>query len=196
MGPLALSLVLRLSPVTLAHWAAWATGQPAEVAQRLVGVCYRESRCRPLSLHELDERLGVSAWGGQTQLHRRGRERGLDDPGHLDPDCQPKRRPGPAGWTAWDWSTRGAFGLQAAAHWQYLPRCYHPKILDHVLVSALVAARKWAAKCPTEREFARRRRTAAEDRQRLGWCAARRRRPDLTVVTRSGRRGSQAAPPR
>jgi hypothetical protein len=150
MGPLLLATLLRLGPVSAAHFAAEAEGLPVEVAERLVGVCYRESRCRPHGLHVLDAWVSHRAWRGQVRL------------GHIDPECQPYRDP--------EWATRGAFGLSAADHWRYLPKCYKPEILDHTLVSALVASRKWAKRCSSK--------------TRRGWCRARQRRLDLSARSR------------
>jgi hypothetical protein len=80
--------------------------------------------------------LSRKSWRGQVKL------------GHLDAECQP--------YGDSMWSTRGVHGLNASVHWEYLPACYQPEILDIVLVSSLVAARKFRKRC--------------EDAPREGWC--------------------------
>jgi len=143
-GSLVLALMLSSSPATAAHLAAALEGQPARVGGYLERVCWRESRCTAIDVHEIDEHGSRRGWVGQVKL------------GHLDPECQPYR-PG-------EWATRGAFGLAAASHWNYLPPCYQPQILDIPMVSALVSARKWKARCERPR------------RARPGWCRVGRRR--------------------
>ena len=144
LGSLALALMLSSSPAAAAHWAAALTGQRPAVGDYLERVCWRESRCQPLDVHEIDEHGSRRGWVGQVKL------------GHLDASCQPYR--------AGEWATRGAFGLAAASHWSYLPACYQPQILDIPMVSALVAARKWEARCERPRGA------------RPGWCRVGRRR--------------------
>jgi len=132
---IALALLLSWHPPYAARLASVLTGRP-DLAPVLVRICRRESRCRPIGVHDIDAHLSARGWWGQRRL------------GHIDPSCQPYGRGG--------WGTRGAWGLSAASHWHYLPRCYRPEILDYPLVSALVAARKYAAEC--------------EPRPRSRWC--------------------------
>jgi hypothetical protein len=113
-------------PETLAYVAAMEVGEPA-IAPALVGICWRESRCSPVAVHEGDAHLSRRGWRSQVRL------------GHLDPTCQPYARG--------QWATRGAWGLSAASHWSYLPACYQPAALDDLLTSARVAARKYIARC-------------------------------------------------
>lgn len=127
---LLLGLWIRLSPVTAAHLAAHITGQPKPDAagHRLAAICHRESRCTAMGVHVLGAYVSEPEYHGQVRL------------GHLDPTCQGNT---PVG----RWGPRGAWGLSAASHWRYLPACYQPEILDQTLVSAIVAARKWKARC-------------------------------------------------
>lgn len=135
---LTLAALATLDPVEAAHAAAAIAGRP-DLADDLVRVCMRESRCERVGIHARDAWLSASSWGGQVQL------------GHLDPDCQPRGR---------GWATRGAWGLNAAAHWPYLPACYPAAVLDVPIVSAMVAVRKLIRHC--------------EGRRRVSWCPARR----------------------
>lgn len=121
-------------PSTAAGFAAAAWGRP-DIADDLRAVCYRESRCRAIGVHEIDRHLSSIGWRGQVSL------------GHLDPECQPYRDG--------QWATRGAWGLSAASHWNYLPPCYPPEVLDIPIVSAWIAAQKYIALC---------------DDTRAGWC--------------------------
>lgn len=130
---------LALSPRPAAWLAALVHGRP-DIAPALVRVCERESRCQRIGVHARDAHLSRVSWGGQVQL------------GHLDAECQPYgqgRR----------WATRGAFGLNAADHWQRLPPCYWPEVLDVPLVSALVSAGKYLDRCEPARDSS--------------WCPAR-----------------------
>ena len=123
--------------VRLAAWiVCLLLGRP-DVAPELLKICTRESRCQPIGVHEGDSHLSWRGYHGQVRL------------GHLDPSCQPYVPRG--------WATRGAWGLSAASHWQFLPACYQPQALDLPLVSAWVAAQRWLAWC---------------DRpgRRRGWC--------------------------
>ena len=100
-----------------------------ELLEPLLKVCHRESRCDPaVRVHAIDDHLSSRGYRGQVEL------------GHLRPWCQPYREGA--------WATRGAWGLSAASHWEYLPPCYPPWILDIALVSAVVAARKHLRRCP------------------------------------------------
>ena len=121
-----LLLASLLPPRPAAHVAAWAVGEPS-IASALLAICHRESRCKPIRVHHGDDDGSRGAWLYQTRV------------GHLDPQCQPYGRGG--------WATRGAWGLSAASHWQFLPDCYQPQILDVPIVSAYVAARKYLSVC-------------------------------------------------
>jgi hypothetical protein len=90
-------------------------------------VCLREFNCQRIGVHRGDAGGSRSGWLGQVAL------------GHLDPACQPYKRGA--------WATRGPFGLSAASHWQFLPDCYEPEVLDVPLISARVAAKKYLARC-------------------------------------------------
>jgi hypothetical protein len=154
VGSWALALALSLSPPAAGRWALVYVGldpgakdrytDRLTFGERIERICQRESRC--ISAPELSSRVGIhvrdamisrSSWLGQVRLE------------HLDPECQP--------YVDGHWATRGPWGLNAAVHWQYLPECYQPEILDIVLVSAIVAARKFARRC------------AGGDPE-LGWC--------------------------
>lgn len=125
----AVAVAVSLEPVTAAHVVAYAHGRPG-LADGLVEVCRRESRCLRIGPHKIDADLDPSdGYRGQVRL------------GHLRPWCQRYRENA--------WHTRGAFGLSAASHHAYLFPCYPPEILDVPLVSAWVAARKMLARCST-----------------------------------------------
>jgi hypothetical protein len=147
VGSLALALALGLGPQSASRWALWAVGGNPEArdtyrdrhthGERLESISWRESRwCWDAGVHVRDSYLSRRSWLGQVSL------------GHLDPECQP--------YEDGMWSTRGVHGLNASVHWQYLPECYAPELLDIVLVSSLVAARKFRRRC--------------EDAPRVGWC--------------------------
>lgn len=128
MNPLLLKLILlvHLSPVQAAYIAAWEIGR-LDIAPALVAICDRESDCKNIGAHEIDAHLSGHGWRSQTRM------------GHLNKECQPYVRGG--------WATRGAFGLSAASHWEYLPECYSPDVLDSPLVSARVSAEKYLKRC-------------------------------------------------
>ncbi len=123
-----LGLLLRLAPtpVEAAYIAAVEIGRP-EIAPALVAVCMRESNCTKMGAHDIDAHLSLGGYFGQVKL------------GNLNRECQPYVRGG--------WATRGAFGLSAASHWEYLPECYQPWVLDDNLISARVAALKYVRRC-------------------------------------------------
>jgi hypothetical protein len=115
-------------PRAAARLAAQVEGDP-HLAEPLLQICHRESRCKPtVGVHAIDHHLSSRGYRGQVAL------------GHLRPWCQPYQEGA--------WATRGAWGLSAASHWEYLPPCYPPWVLDIALVSALVAARKYSRRCP------------------------------------------------
>lgn len=134
-----IALIALLEPVQAAHAVAWLHGRP-DMAAELVSICHRESRCTRIGLHRNDaDRDPSDGWRAQVRM------------GHLRAWCQP--------YTPDTWSTRGAWGLWAAAHWRYLPPCYQATWFDVPAVSAWVAARKWLARCDGQR--------------RRGWCHTR-----------------------
>lgn len=133
----AIILHILLSPTIATHVVGAALDRQ-DLVDDVLAICHRESRCEPVGVHERDAHLGVG-WYGQVRI------------GHLDPDCQPYR--------ARQWATRGAWGLSAASHWPYLPRCYAPEALDNPWTSAVVAFQKYERECLTKR------------RKRRGWCA-------------------------
>ena len=160
VGLLALGTVLAAAPsnpagytgrdvVAAARYAAdhvpdLTDAEREEVRAALVAICHRESRCLPVGPHEGDLHLAEGGgWYGQVRL------------GHLDPSCQ-RVQDGP-------WSTRGAWGLSASSHWEYLPRCYKPGWLDLPRVSAWVAAQKYVRRC-------------LHKPRRPGWCGRKPRR--------------------
>lgn len=113
-------------PNAAAVVASVLVGRP-DIADDLQAICFRESRCSLVEAHDIDAHLSPRGWRSQVRL------------GHLDPECQPYK--------AGAWATRGPWGLSAASHWPYLPDCYQPHWLDVPLVSAVVAARKYLARC-------------------------------------------------
>jgi hypothetical protein len=152
LGPVALALALSLSPPAAARWALLAEGlDPAamdgrrDLAGQLERICQRESRCASspstsarVGIHVRDAASSRRVW---RKMVRRGA---------IDPECQP--------YEAGAWSTRGPWGLMAALHARWLPRCYQAHWLDVPLVSAIVAARKYLEQCEPA------------PRPRRGWC--------------------------
>ena len=137
-----LVLLLNLGPAEAIEEAARRVGRP-DIAPQLMKVCRRESRCEAIGVHEVDARPEASSYRGQVRL------------GHLDESCQPR-----GDWKRW--GTRGMMGLNAADHWQWLPECYEPEMLDTPIVSAMIAARKYLKHCD------KRNRTSS-------WCPTRKR---------------------
>jgi hypothetical protein len=113
--------------VRLATWVVCLVLGEPDLVKPLLEICERESRCQPIGVHNVDAHLSWRGYHGQVGL------------GHLDPDCQPYEPRG--------WATRGPWGLSAASHWEYLPRCYSPAALDVPIVSAWVAARAYQRRC-------------------------------------------------
>ena len=126
----------QLSPKVAAFAVAYLAGR-ADLADDLIAICHRESRCRNQGAHEIDAHISGREYRGQVRL------------GHLRPWCQ---RPAQGGW-----ATRGAWGLSAGAHWRWMPPCYQPDWFDSPVVSAVVALRKYEARC-------------VKRRQTKGWC--------------------------
>ncbi len=125
---LVLLRVLLTNPVAASHAAAWATAQP-ELAQELVKICRRESRCMLVSVHEKDAHAG-------PLMHYKALKVGW-----LDRECtwhhgQSRR-----------FSTRGAHGLSAAYSLRFLGACLPPEVLDIPIFSALAAARRARYMC-------------------------------------------------
>ena len=141
---LTLALLLSLSPDPAIEVAARLEGLETWEVARLRGICWRESGCSTIAAHEIDAWGSRRGWRSQVRL------------GHLDASCQPYEPKA--------WATRGAWGLSAASHWAYLPACYLPHWLDVPLVSAIVAVRKWRARCVRGGRLAS---------DRPGWCRAR-----------------------
>lgn len=137
------------NPKVAAVVASLLVGDPG-VAEPLMRVCQRESRCQAIGVHAVD--AGLPAYWGQVKL------------GHLDPSCQ-QYQPG-------QWATRGAFGLSASSHWEYLPRCFQPWWLDVPLISAWVAAQKYVRRC------------TGPSRKRRSWCPIRKRRTNVLHIVR------------
>lgn len=98
-----------------------------EIADELLRICHRESRCTAVDVHAIDSHLSDRGWRSQVAL------------GHLNPACQP--------WEPGAWATRGPFGLSASSHWEYLFPCYPPEILDIAFISTYVAAKKYLKRC-------------------------------------------------
>jgi hypothetical protein len=95
---------------------------------RLAGVCQRESRCRPVGIHEQD------AWAGR-RAYRKAVARGwLDPAGCIFHHGSPER-----------FSTRGGTGQIAAYALRFIDGCWPPEILDIPAVDALAARRRAAS---------------------------------------------------
>ncbi len=142
MVGLLISILYTLPPRAAAHVAAWLIGAP-EIGDALERVCERESRCERIGVHGVDKQWSRPAWLFQTRRRHRGRRGYIG----LRAWCQTYDGGG--------WGTRGAFGLNAAAHWQFMPPCYQAWWFDVPIVSALVSAAKWRAVCAPPRK---------------GWC--------------------------
>jgi hypothetical protein len=108
----------------------WSPPQP--VARLLYGglahVCERESRCRPVGIHERD------AWAGRI-AYRKAVARGW-----LDPESCVFHHGSPE-----RFSTRGPSGQIAAYALRHLPGCWPPEVLDIPAVDALAAHRRAAS---------------------------------------------------
>jgi hypothetical protein len=152
LGSLSLALALSLSPPAAGRFALLATGVELElrdgrrgVAEQLERLCQRESRCSsaPAVSHEVGIHVRDAASSRRVWRKMVGR-------GALDPSCQP--------YVDGAWATRGPWGLMAALHARWMPRCYQAHWFDIPLVSALVAARKYMSQCEPQ------------SRPRRGWC--------------------------
>lgn len=126
-----------LSPKLAIYLASIIVGRP-DIADDLISICHRESRCKPIQAHAIDAHISNREWFGQVRWK------------HLNPSCQKRKAEG-------GWATHGILGLSAGAHWQYLPKCYQPTVLDNPFVSAIIGARKYVARC-------------WQENRRRGWC--------------------------
>jgi len=119
---LSLALPIQVPPRMAAHIVTAAVGRP-DLADDLIAICRRESRCQAIGAHSGDAHISPREYWGQVRL------------GHLNRTCQPYVPNG--------WATRGAFGLSAGAHWKYMPLCYRPEWFDYPLVSAAISLKKY-----------------------------------------------------
>lgn len=105
---------------------------PCAVAKRinkkLVAIAWRESRCRAVGRHKID------GWM-EPIVYRRAVRAGILQPG----TCE-HHAPG-------RWSTSGPFGMVRAYSLQYVDgnTCFDPKLLDHPVMSAIIANRRYEA---------------------------------------------------
>jgi len=116
-----------MSPKVVAYVITLLLGRP-DIADDLISICNRESRCTLVETHKIDKHISNSEWHGQVKL------------GHLDPECQPRKAKG-------GWATHGPWGLSAGAHWRWVPPCYQPEAFNNPYVSGYVAARKYIIQC-------------------------------------------------
>ncbi len=122
----------QLSPQDAISIAAHAAGRE-DIIPALVAICMRESSCKAIGIHRIDQKHSRRAWASQVKL------------GHLDRRCQPSGN----GWVA-----RGILGLAPAHHWAYAPRCFKPEWFDDALFSATVGVAKWLKRCDGRRDSA------------------------------------------
>lgn len=118
---------LLVPPVPAARIAARAFDVP-EAA--LVAIVRRESQGQRIGVHAID------AWASRRSCEKAVRV------GWLAPSSE---------CSAGGWSTRGAFGLLAAYQLRWLGLDRWPWVLDIPAVSAVAAARRYRALCPSER---------------------------------------------
>lgn len=123
MTSLLLLALVSIKPYQASHVAAYAVGDPS-LADDLVRICRRESRCEAIGIHARDARFGRRAW-------KKAVSKGLLDPA----TCEHHRRGEPS-----RWATRGAWGTMAAYTLPYLGGCLPPEILDVPIVGAMAAA--------------------------------------------------------
>jgi len=120
-----------VTPREAAYLAAEAVGRP-ELGEELERVCMRESRCKPIGIHDLD------GWAGRRFYSRAVAE------GWLQPETCKEHAPPADREEAMRWTTRGSFGGAAAYMLHRLPElgeCAPPEVLDHPGPAALAAAR-------------------------------------------------------
>lgn len=123
---IALLLLGLINPRQSAELAAVALRAPS-IAPALSKICWRESRCNPISVHSIDVRLSDGAYRAAIGV------------GWLDAACQPPK--------IGAYSTRGAFGLMAAFNVRHVDECMPPEYLDVPLISALTAGMKLIEHC-------------------------------------------------
>lgn len=116
-----------MSPKVAIYLITLFIGRP-DIADDLISICNRESRCTEIKHHKIDAHLSNKEWHGQVRWN------------HIDPDCQPRKASG-------GWATHGPWGLSAGAHWNWVPACYSPEAFDNTYVSGFVAARKYIKNC-------------------------------------------------
>ena len=78
-----------LSPKVAALMASLQIGRPY-LADDLIDICMRESRCNAIGTHKIDEHISNNEWWGQTKLGTRYRKRGIENK-HLDKRCQKRK---------------------------------------------------------------------------------------------------------
>jgi len=113
------------------------TMEPREAAdlfphsRQLKKICYRESRCSRIGIHDIDRRLGRTAWKKAVKV------------GILDPEtCVFHRQREDMS----EWSTSGPWGMIRAYSLRYLPEpCAPPEVLDIPYVAAYVASKRYKA---------------------------------------------------
>lgn len=118
---------LLLPPLPAARIAARAFDVPESALVRIV---MRESQGQRIGVHERD------AWASKRACRKAVRTGWL----HEGADC-----------TLPGWSTRGAFGLMSAYSLRWVGLDRAPWVLDVPAVSAVAAARRYRALCPSER---------------------------------------------
>lgn len=115
-----------LAPVPAARMAARAFDVPESA---LVRIALRESQGQRVGIHDRD------AWASKRACRKARAVGWLDD----SVVCGP------------GWSTRGAFGLNASYNLKWVGLDRAPWVLDVPAVSAVAAARRYRALCPSER---------------------------------------------
>lgn len=118
---------LLVPPLPAARLAARALDVPE---QALVRIAMRESQGQRIGVHRRD------AWASERACRKAIRTGWL----HEGARCS---LPG--------WSTRGSFGLMAAYSLRWVGLDRWPEALDVPIVSAVAAARRYRALCPSER---------------------------------------------
>ena len=118
---------------------------PRTVLEGLERICQRESLCKTHPVISATVGVHVRDAASSRRVWRKMVRRGA-----LDPSCQP--------YEDGAWSTRGPWGLMAALHARWMPRCYQPAEFDQPLVSARVAVQKYLEQCEPQ------------PRPRTGWC--------------------------
>jgi hypothetical protein len=116
-----------ISPKIVAYIIMLFLGRP-DLADDLIAICDRESRCTLIGAHKIDAHISNKEWFSQVKLE------------HIDPSCQERKAKG-------GWATHGPWGLSAGAHWKHVPPCYKPKNFDNPYISGLIAGRKYIRKC-------------------------------------------------